>query len=491
MEKSTPHRSHAIVIGASVAGMCAAAALARHFARVTVLERDQLSEQPVARRGVPQSLQPHGFLLRGRREIEALFPGLRRSLIARGAFEFNGIERIGRYTAYGWLPRYMGLSAEAFTCTRPLLEFEIRQCLLAQNENVRIVDGVRVEEPIYDSDPSGVWVRGVRTDASDPETAELHADLVVDASGRGSRAARWFKQMGLAEPEVLCVDAKCNYATRYYRAPSGSEHWWWRALLFDNAPPHHGRACSIVCVEGGRWIVTAIGSGGDYAPSDDAGWLEYIKSLRSPLAYEVLKTAEPLGGVIQSRSTMNVWRQMHRYRARLHGMLLVGDAVCSYNPSYGQGMTAATLTAHSLYRGLTRHRGPIDVGFLRTQYAAQAKFLAEGWEFATILDLRWPVTEGPRPFGLRLRHGLIRLLERVAFHHPRVLAAVIPFSDFGTSRLALFNPAFLMRLVVGALQLVLLRPSLPGPSELDPFANSIEESSEFEERLRATQTESV
>ena len=357
-------RSHALVIGASVGGMCAAVALARHFERVTILERDELPEQPCGRRGVPQSLQPHGFLLRGRAEVEALFPGLMKTLIERGAFEFNGVEQIGRFTAHGWLPRYLGLSANAFACSRPLLELTMRELLLAQNLNVRIVQGVRAQAPVFEREAGCVWVRGVRTDSEQSELRELRADLVVDASGRGSVAARWFSEMQLPEPEVVRVDAKCNYATRYYRAPEGSEHWWWKALLIDNAPPRLRRACSILRVEGGRFIVTAIGSGGDYAPTDEAGWLEFMKSLRSPIAYEVLRDAEPLTEVIQSRSTHNVWRKMHRYRGPLSGLLLVADAVCGYNPSYGQGMTAAALTAKCLHEALASHEGPLDAASL-------------------------------------------------------------------------------------------------------------------------------
>jgi 2-polyprenyl-6-methoxyphenol hydroxylase-like FAD-dependent oxidoreductase len=482
---SSDHRSHAIVIGASIGGMCAAVALARHFRRVTILERDELSTEPLPRRGVPQSLQPHGLLLRGRAEVEALFPGLMRTLIERGAFEFNGIAQIGRYTAYGWLPRYLGLSANAFACTRPLLEVTMRELLLAQNENVQIVQGIRVESPIFERDADGVWVRGVSTSASDPELKELRADLVVDASGRGSLGARWLSLMGLEEPEIVRVDAKCNYATRYYRAPEGSENWWWKALIIDNAPPRSRRACSLLRVEGDRWIVTAIGSAGDYAPTDEQGWLAYIKSLRSPLAYEALRNAEPLSEVIQSRATANVWRQMHRYRGKLHGLLLVADAVCGYNPSYGQGMTAAALTAQCLHEGLSAHKGSIDVGFLRSQYAAVARYLVEGWEVAAILDLRWPTAEGKRPLGVRMRHWLIRLLEQVAFHHPKVLASVIPFTDFGTSRLSLFNPMFLLRLGFGALHLVLARPTLPGPTELDLFAETSAESHRFRRAAEA------
>jgi 2-polyprenyl-6-methoxyphenol hydroxylase-like FAD-dependent oxidoreductase len=484
------HRAHAVVIGASISGMCAAAVLARRFARVTIVERDAVLREPVARRGVPQSMQPHGFMMRGRVEMERLFPGLSWRLLERGAVEYNGIEQIGRYTAYGWFPRYSGMPSSALACTRPLLEVSIRELLLARNPNVRIVEQVRVEAPVCEVDEQGVWVRGVRTDSVDPALAELRADIVVDASGRGSVAARWFSEMGLEEPEVVRVDAKCNYATRVYRAPKEARCWWWKALFIENDPPKVRRACGILSIEGDRWIVSAVGAGGDYAPSDPDGWLEYIKSARSPLVYEVLKNAEPLTGVIQSRSTANCWRLMHRWHAKLNGLLLVGDAVCSYNPMYGQGMTAATLMAGSLQRGLAAHRGPIDAAFVRQQYVAQAKYLAEGWEFATTLDLRWSEAEGPRPLAVRVQHWLARVLEQVACHNPKVLAALLPLVDFGASRLALLNPLFLLRLAFGALHLLVMRPKLPGPREIDPFAYSVAESGAFQPHLWSTPAES-
>jgi 2-polyprenyl-6-methoxyphenol hydroxylase-like FAD-dependent oxidoreductase len=486
----SPHRSHAVVIGASISGMCAAVVLARHFARVTIVERDALPLDPVARRGVPQSMQPHGFTKRGRAEIEGLFPGLSKLLLERGAAEYNGVEQIGRYTRYGWFPRYPGIPYSALACTRPLLEVSIRELLLRQRPNVSIVEQVRVEAPIFEIDDQGVWVRGVRTDSADPALAELRADIVVDTSGRGSVAARWFSQMGLDEPQTARVDAKCNYATRLYRAPKEAQRWWWKVLLVENDPPNVRRACGILTIEGDRWLVTAVGTGGDYAPSDPDGWLDYIKSARSPLVYEVLKRAEPLADVIQSRSTANSWRLMHQWRAKLHGLLLFGDAVCSFNPTYGQGMTVATLMAGCLQRGLAAHRGPIDVAFLGQQYAAQAKHLTEGWEFATVLDLRWSEAEGPRPVGVRVQHWLTRLLDQVACHNPKVLAALLPFVDFGASRLALLNPLFLLRFVFGALHLLVMRPRLPGPRELDPFAYSVAESGAFGPHLRSSPAES-
>jgi flavin-dependent dehydrogenase len=462
-------RRHAVVLGASIGGTCAAEALARHFERVTVIERDVLPERPEPRRGVPQSLQPHGILARGRRELEALFPGLFAALKAEGALEFDGSAQMARFTPDGWAPRYDNVGASAFGCTRPLLELTMRKILCARRANVRIVEGVRVAEPLFERRGAGARVTGVRTDASDPALRELPADLVVDATGRGTKAPKWMQQMGLPAPDEIKVDARCNYATRHYRAPAEASRWWWKALLIDHAPPDHARSCTILSVEGGRWIVTAVGTNGDYAPTDETGWLAFMKSLRSPLAYEVLQKAEPLTEVVQNRTTVNWWKQMHTYRGELSGLLLFGDAVCGYNPSYGQGMTASALCAQVLDRELARTAGPLDARFLRRHYAEQAKFTREGWAYSTTLDLRWARAEGVRPplFGATQRAA--NLLQSIAIHDPHMLRRLIPLLDFGANRYSVLTPDFLARALFGLARHVLLAPRLPGASEIDVF----------------------
>ncbi len=462
-------RQHAVIIGGSIGGMTAARALAPHFARVTLIERDKLPLEPEPRRGVPQGIQPHGILQRGRVELEALFPGLMNALKQHGAFEFDGSTQMARFTPNGWAPRYAGLGATAFACTRPLLELTMRRMLEEQHPNVAFLEGVRVGELTFNRQGDAVTVTGVRTDAQDPTQREIAADLVVDATGRGTKTYKWLLQVGLPAPEEVRVDSKCNYATRHYRAPAEAKDWWWKALLIDSVPPEHTRAVSILSVEGGRWIVTAIGINHDYAPTDEEGWLAFVKSVRSPLAYEVLRKAEPLTDVVQSRTTVNIWRKMHAYRGNLSGLLLMGDCVCGFNPSYGQGMTASALAAEDLDRMLSKHRGPIDAAFLRRYYKAQARFLEEGWAYSTTLDLRWPRTEGVRPalFGAQL--WATNLLEQVAIHDPAMLRRIIPLLDFGANRYSILTPDFMARALFGLVRHVFARPTLPGASEIDVF----------------------
>ncbi len=437
-------RAHALVIGASIGALCAAEVLARSFARVTLIERDVLNDLPEPRRGVPQGNQPHGVLARGRAELERLFPGLLASLVAQGAIELDASLQAARYMpkARGWAPRYPGLYTPAFACTRPLLELAMRRSLLARRANVRVVDGTRATGFLAEQRAGELWVTGIRTDAADPALHELPAELVVDASGRGTKAYKWLRELGLPEPEELSVDAQGNYATRFYRAPAEAERWFWRSVLIDNEPPHFRRACAILAVEGGRWMVTAAGINGDYAPTDEAAWLAFIKSTRSPVIYELLQRAQPLGDIAQSRTTVNRWRQLHRYRAPLHGLLLFGDAIGSFNPIYGQGVTSAALAAGVLERALAQQHGPFDRVFLACCYREQAEFLREGWEFSTTLDLRWPGTIGPRSRRTALLGRLADKLQEVAIHDPRLLRRLLPFSDFGARRSSLLAPEF-------------------------------------------------
>jgi len=460
-------RTHAVILGASIGGVCAAEALAPHFDRVTLLEKDQLPTSPEGRRGVPQGNQPHALQMRGRKELDALFPGLMSELKSHGAFEFDPSNQIARLTPDGWAPRYDDIGATAFAGSRPLLEFTLRRLLLARRSNVRLVQGVRATELLHERRGDEVWITGVRTDSGDPALSEIKADLVIDSTGRGTKAPKWLSQLGLPEPDELRVDPKCNYATRHYRAPAEAKHWWWRALIIDHTPPSNARGCSIFTVEDERWIVTAIGTNGDYAPTDEAGWLDYIKSLRSPLAYELLSRAEPLTEVVQNRTTVNWWKLMHRYEGKLNGLILFGDAVCGYNPSYGQGMTASALAAQSLSESLHKHAGAVDRHFLRRYYEAQAEFLEEGWALSTTMDFRWPKTEGKRPAFYPITRFIARLMEQIVIHDRHMVRTVIPLADFGAKRWSIVTPSFVARLTWGLIRHLVKRPRLA--TDIDLF----------------------
>ncbi len=448
--------------------MAAAQAAAPHFERVTMIERDKLSPHatpPALRRGVPQGIQPHGILQRGRKELDSLFPGLMSELKAHGAFEFDGSYEMARLTPQGWAPRYRDIGASAFACSRPLLEVTMRRLLLAQRKNVSILEGVRVQEPIHHRNGDEIIVTGVRSDAEDPSLREIAADFVIDATGRGTKSYKWMSQVGLPEPEEQRIDAKCNYATRHYRAPDDAKNWWWKGVLIDSSPPECARAASILSVEGGRWIVTAIGTNGDYAPTDEQGWLAFIRSTRSPVVAELLARATPLTDVVQNRTTINIWHKMESFTGKLSGLLLLGDCVCCFNPSYGQGLTASALAAQTLGRMLESERGALDANFLRRYYRSQAKFLQEGWAYSTTLDLRWAKAEGKRPPFFRLQLWGANILEAIAIHDKEMMRKVMPLLDFGANRLSFFTPRFLLRGYIGLLRYIFARPRLPSPQE--------------------------
>lgn len=449
-----------MILGASIGGLCAAEALADHFDEVVLIERDLLPSTAEPRRGVPQGNQPHAIQMRGRAELEALFPGLMHALQAQGAFEFDPFRHVARLTPDGWAPRHDDLGGTAIAVSRPLFEHTLRQLLLSRRGNVRIHEGVKATGLVHERVAGEVWVRGVLTSANDPRLWEIRADLTVDATGRGTKTPKWLLGMGLPAPRELRVDAKCNYATRHYRAPAEAKSWWWKTLLIDQCPPTRARGCAIFTVEKERWIVTAIGTNGDLAPTDEAGWLAYIESMRSPVVSRLLQRAEPLGEVVQSRTTVNWWKRMHEYDAPLNGLLLFGDAVCGFNPSYGQGITASALAARVLAEALRSHVGPIDRGFLQRHYQAQAAFLRDGWALSTAMDFRWPAAEGRRPLLYPLTRALARLLEQIVVHDPELMRAVVPLADFGASPWSIVTPAFLRRLMTGAAKHVMAAPHL-------------------------------
>ena len=459
----------ALILGASIGGLCAAEALSEHFDEVVLLDRDHLPSTPEPRRGVPQGNQPHAIQMRGRAELERLFPGLMEALRVQGAFEFDPFRHVARLTPHGWAPRHDDIGGTAIAASRPLLEHSMRQSLLARRRNVRIHDGVKATGLVHEKVASDVWVRGVLTSANDPRLWEIRAELTVDATGRGTKIPKWLVGMGLPAPREIRVDAKCNYATRHYRAPREAKSWWWKTLLIDQCPPAQARGCAIFTVEQERWIVTAIGTNGDLAPTDEAGWLAFIESLRSPVVSELLLRAEPLSDVVQSRTTVNWWKRMHEYEASLHGLLLFGDAVCGFNPSYGQGITASALAARALADALRGHEGPIDRRFLRRHYQAQAAFLRDGWALSTAMDFRWPAAEGVRPLLYPLTRSAARLLEQVVVHDPDLLRAMIPLADFGANPWSIVTPDLLYRLTRGVVKHVV------APAKLEATIDLLEE----------------
>lgn len=440
----TQTAKHAIVIGGSMAGLTAARSLSDHFQRVTVIERDKLPDGPEFRGGVPQGRHLHALLARGQEILERMFPGLDRDLDEIGAPDYQWGIDAAWLTAGGWIKRAdMGIKTKLVS--RPALEFLVRR-RLAMRDNVSFMPEHSVEGLL--ADRGHISVTGVQVESRlDHITRELEADLVVDASGRNSKTGEWLKAIGYSAPEESTVYAYIGYATRVYEKPEGRHDW---KLLFLTARPTQGitRGGAIFEVEGNRWLAMVGGLNRDYPPTDEEGYLAFAKSLASPALYEAIREAKPLSPVYGYRYDGNRWRHYERLKRRPERLLVMGDALCGFNPLYGQGITVAALEAEILGQLLTANNGQDLDGFAGRFQRAIARPLQTAWLLATGEDMRYPGTDGPKPgFAARL---VQRYVDRVlvAMGNDMVVSrAFLEVSNLRKPPTSLFAPDILLRVL--------------------------------------------
>ncbi len=391
----------AVVIGGSVAGLLAARVLLNHFEKVTLVERDRFPQEPVPRPGTPQANQVHVILTQGQRILEQLFPGLKDELTAAGAPTVDWLADWTVLGAWGWGQRFAS-GFTGYTCSRTFLEWVLRQ-RLTQNKRLRILERCQVTELLTNTSRSQVtgvkwhYRAGVNTTVP-PETQDLTADLVVDATGRNSAMPMWLTALGYLSPQETIVNSFLGYASRWYQRPEGFEADWLGATVMSK-PPETGRGGVLYPVEGNRWVVTLGGIGRDYPPTDEAGFLDFARSLRSPIIYEAIKDAQPLSPVYGYRRTENRWYHYEKLSSLPEGVVVMGDAVCAFNPVYGQGITVAAMEALTLDKCLHQfqHNRNSALGLTRHFQQQLAKTISTPWLMATGEDLRWSTTVGEQP----------------------------------------------------------------------------------------------
>jgi 2-polyprenyl-6-methoxyphenol hydroxylase-like FAD-dependent oxidoreductase len=441
-------RAHAVVLGAGMAGLLAARVLASHFERVTVVDRDRFPDRPAFRRGVPQSRHLHVLLGRGLECLEQLFPGFEAELVAAGAPVVEGSESLW-LNAAGWCRRYRS-PIRLLGASRELIEWQARTRVTAL-ANVQVLEGCEAVGLLADRGRdavTGVRLRphSRRAEVTDPE-AEVSADFVVDASGRSSRAPQWLAALGYQQPTLTRINSLLGYASRQYRIPAGFQADW-RMLVINAKPPSNPRAGAVVPIEGDRWMVALIGAGRDYPPTDDAGFLEFARGLRSLLLYETIKDAEPLSPIHSYRNTDNQRRHFERLRHWPDRFVVIGDASCAFNPIYAQGMTVTAMTAVTLDHVLAKHRrrpGADASGLARQAQQQVARTNAGAWTMATTEDLRYPWTEGARPdLPTRIMHRYADRVLEVANGNPGVNTAFVNVINLRHPPTTLLRPRVLL-----------------------------------------------
>lgn len=410
----------AIVLGASAAGMFAAKMLARHAREVVVLERDPLDTASGPRRGVPQGAHIHALLTRGQRSLERYFPGLRAELIAAGAVEYRAADQLGWLGPFGFRPRMRRAVPRYVSFTRPFLDAHLLRALRG-TERVTVRGEAKVQGLL--GDPRAV--RGVRLEGGE----EVLAELVVDASGRGSSLPKMLEAIGAPAPSEVVVDAGMQYASAILRPKRPLPNGWRMAFVLGTTERPRGGA--IGEVEGDRMILSLLAPRSETMPKSTDEILAWARTLRASVIADVVEDAEWLTPVTASRSTASRRRRYDEVRLP-DGLCPIADATCAFNPIYGQGITVAALETERLDDALASERDVASA--VRRAQKEIARIIDAVWATTTAEDFRMPGTTGPRPFGLRLMHAYVDRIFTAAARSPEVVHALdVSFNleDFG------------------------------------------------------------
>jgi 2-polyprenyl-6-methoxyphenol hydroxylase-like FAD-dependent oxidoreductase len=438
----------AVVLGASMGGLLAARVLADFYGTVTVVDRDELTDEPASRRGVPQGRHTHLLLPRGAQILEELFPGILDELVTDGVpvwgdgdlsklcLSFGGHDmlRSGRLTID---PKDMAM----YCASRPFLECRVRQH--AQSiANVRLLGGHDFAEFI--TKPGRVT--GVRVIDHDGDTHhELGADLVVDAMGRGAHTPGFLESLGYGRPDEDHVVMRTTYVSQRLQIPPGT-----LKEVFANISPGGGRPTGLFLVrnENDTWIFTVFGMLGNEPPRDLAGMISFASEYAPAHLIDAVRLGEPIGDVTQHRMPSSQWRRYDKMKRFPKGLLVSGDAICSFNPIYGQGMTVSALDAVALRDCL--RRGSTDLA--RRFFRASAKPIGVAWQMAASSDLDFPEVEGKRSRSMRVVNRLVDWAGTACESDAVVLGRFFKVNGLVDPPIRLAHPEFIYRVAAANLR---------------------------------------
>ncbi|AFZ29519.1 FAD-dependent monooxygenase [Gloeocapsa sp. BRSZ] len=440
--------SHAVVIGGSMAGLVTGRVLTKHFDTVTIIERDRFPDEPIPRQGVPQSHHNHVLLMRGAMILEELFPGLQAQLCAVGASQLDMAKDTVWLNPAGWGIRFnSGITMLA--SSRSLLEWGVRQQLM-QCPQIRFVAESEVTSLLASADNTAITGVQVRSRQSYPGSSEqqILADLVVDASGRISKTPQWLITLGYKAPQETVINSHVGYASRIYQLPANVARDW-QALYVQAVPPDVTRMGLMLPIEGGYWLVSLGGGDRDYPPTDEAGFLEFARTLRSSILYDAIKDAKPLSPIVSYRATENRRRHYEKLHRMPEGLIVTGDAACAFNPVYGQGMTTAAIAAETLDQCLKQGLSGLGKRF-QTQLA---QVNAIPWTLATSEDYRYRGTEGKSPDQkTKLMHWYMDRLMLLSTKNIEVRSQFLQVMHMLKTPTALFHPKIVALVFKEALQ---------------------------------------
>jgi 2-polyprenyl-6-methoxyphenol hydroxylase-like FAD-dependent oxidoreductase len=434
---------HAVVLGASMGGLLAARVLADFYRTVTVVERDVLPTETAQRRGVPQGRHVHALWPRGSQILDEFFPGFLTELVADGCivwddgdFSKANVSFGGHQFVRSGTIRNIQSRDWAYYHSRPFLEDHVRRRVRAI-PNLTLMEGYDVAELTSNADRTRV-TGALVTSRDGGEKQLIAADLVVDATGRGSRTPAFLDRLGYDRPVEQEVVMRLAYASQLLRIPPGMHN---DLVVLVGPVPGRPTGMALFTYENSTWLLTAIGLAGREPPGDRAGMLKFIEDCTPPLVLSALQHAEPLEEVTRYRTPSSRWRRYDKMRRFPAGFLVFGDAICSFNPMYGQGMTVAALQAMVLKRCLS-----VSAEGLATRYfRAAAKPIGVAWQLAVGGDLTLPEVEGPRPLSMRLTNRYVDRVQAAAEIDTVVADNFLKVAGFTKPPASLMYPSMMLR----------------------------------------------
>jgi 2-polyprenyl-6-methoxyphenol hydroxylase-like FAD-dependent oxidoreductase len=435
-------RGHAVVCGASMAGLLAAQVLADAYGSVTVVERDVLPEAAAQRRGVSQGRHLHALLRRGSSVLEELLPGLFAELVASGANVIDGTDAsVIRAQVGDHLLSRSGMFADPDSlvtqvASRPLLEAHVRRRVRAL-PNVAFLEKHDVVEPVLGHADRVTAARVV--DRATSQERSLEADIVVDATGRSARTPAFLEMHGYPGPPEQKYAVGLSYSSQFFRVPDGAlvEKMVLTAPTLDRPT-----GAGLLAYEHGTVILTLIGIAGHRLPTDLPGMMALVAELLPDSITDALHAAEPLGEVTAQHYPTSAWRRYDKLKRFPGGFAVIGDAVCSFNPVYGQGMTSAAIQAKALRDSL------IDADSLSQLYFRHAaKKIAPMWRANRLNDFAVIPVHGWRSIPQRILNWQIDKVMAAASNDLAVTETFLRILGLTAPPTRLLRPAMLSRVI--------------------------------------------
>lgn len=392
----------AIVVGGSIAGLTSARVLADVFEEVVILERDTLPTEPRARSGAPQTSHPHALLEAGRATMEDMFPGFGEEVLAAGGLMIDAGTDMAYYDQGGFVAE-SGARLPTYCASRPLFEQVIRR-------HVRHLDPVRIEDETrmtgYLTNEARTAVTGVEFRRGDGTEQQLIGDLTIDATGRTSKTPQWLTGQGYEAPRVDEVRIEVSYSSiRVERPPDN------RAVLFAPPSAPRTRGGAVIPIEDDQWEVIVQGVHGDDAPTEPAPFRQFVNSLPvsefSQLLSEQTWISHDIDHYPFPSSRRHRYDELEKFP---EGLVVTGDAIASFNPIYGQGMSVAALEAVQLHHTLAAGLDNVAPRF----FDRASNVVDAVWGMAVGADFAFPQTSGPKRRGTDMMNWYLERLLRQA-----------------------------------------------------------------------------